>query len=241
MDFQLPKIIAHRGAPKLAPENTLASLKAAKEAGAAYVEFDVMLTKDGVPVIFHDKTLNRTTNGVGNLIDKTYDQLAKLDAGSWFDPKFCNEKIPTLEQYLQTAAALKLGVNIELKAAAKQEQRLAEVTLDALEKNWAKDLPTPLLSSFSVNNLKAIHAKGGTYPLALNVEIWKTSALKAAKALNCYSIHINHTQAQPSVIKINRAHGFKTLAYTVNGKTHAMELFKLGVDAVFSDIPNLCD
>lgn len=239
MDFQIPKIIAHRGAPRIAPENTLASLRAAKQAGASFTEFDVMLSLDKVAMVYHDETLERTTQTKGKLAEKTYAELSELDAGSWFDPKFKAEKIPTLEEYILEARKLGLGINIELKAAPGSEETLAEIVLANLNQYWPSSLPTPLLSSFSVANLEALKKYDCHYPLGLNVDRWQNQVILTAKKLECASIHIHHEQATNEIITKHQNHNFKTLAYTVNNKARANKLIKMGVDAIFSDIPDL--
>ena len=91
------KAIAHRGYSADAPENTLVAYRLAKEKGFSYVECDISFTKDGVAVLLHDATIDRTTNATGNISDLNYDEIKDLDAGSWFDEKYKDEKIPTFE------------------------------------------------------------------------------------------------------------------------------------------------
>src|SRR5258708_11793081 len=107
--MDLPRIIAHRGASAIAPENTLAAFRAAAVSGATWVEFDVSLTKDGRPVVFHDDLLDRTTDGTGLLAETPFEILTHLDAGSWFAPDFSGEMVPTLEEDLVTHAGLAMG------------------------------------------------------------------------------------------------------------------------------------
>jgi len=239
MDLTLPKIIAHRGAPHEAPENTLPALDAANKLGAKWVEFDVMLTLDDVPVIIHDKTLNRTTNGIGRVSKTDYATLKMLDAGSWFSLEFSNTKIPTLEQYLDKAQQLGLGVNIEMKAQAGKEEKLAEQIISLLEKYWNQSLPTPLISSFSVENLIPLKNLACPYPIAYNTDSWHDCCRDIATVLNCFSIHMNKQQITKARVLENKKHNLHTLAYTVNSKTEADKLFELGVSAIFSDFPNM--
>src|SRR5687767_2537589 len=117
-----PPVIAHRGASFYAPENTMAAFRKAAQLGVNWVEFDVVATKDGMPVVFHDDELNRTTNGVGMLSDYSHAYLQTLDAGSWFDARFAGETIPTLAQVLTFLAEMKLNANIELKALGSNPQ-----------------------------------------------------------------------------------------------------------------------
>ncbi len=111
----LPRIVGHRGAPQMAPENTLASFRAAAAAGAEAVECDVALTFDARPVVIHDTSLERTTDGTGLLAENTLEAVSGLDAGSWFDPSFAGEVVPTLEETIDLLEVLGLGADIELK------------------------------------------------------------------------------------------------------------------------------
>lgn len=98
-----PLDIGHRGAPEAAPENTLAAFEAARQMGADGVELDVLLTADGVPVVCHNLTVDKTTNGTGCIRDLTVEQIKALDAGSWFHSRFAGERIPTLQEVLEWA------------------------------------------------------------------------------------------------------------------------------------------
>lgn len=237
MALILPQVIAHRGASRIAPENTIASMEQAKKYGAQWIEFDVRLTSDNVPVIFHDATLRRTTNytGIRCLSRTKYTAIQTLDAGSWFNAAFSNEKIPTLESYLITAAQLQLGINIELKTTARKSALLAEKVLQLLKQHWPQKLPQPLLSSASVKNLLALNMLSCSHPLALNVVRCKREDIKQAVALNCYSIHVKSIYITPKIIADNAQAGLKTLAYTVNNPSEAQHLINLGVTAIFTD------
>src|SRR3954463_888507 len=92
--------VAHRGYSAVAPENTLPALTAAARAGATYVEFDVRTTADGVPVVIHDRTVDRTTSGTGLVADLTMDEVRALDAGSWFAPAYAGLRVPLLTEVL---------------------------------------------------------------------------------------------------------------------------------------------
>jgi len=237
--LNLPAVIAHRGAPRLAPENTLAGLIEAKAAGARWTEFDVTLCQDNRAVVIHDDTLERTTNGHGNVLTTPYATLKTLSAGAWFAPQFSDEKIPSLDEYINTAANLNLGINIELKPIPlTRSLTLCQLVLDAL-KNWPSHLATPLLSSFDEMNLRHLNHLNCSFPLALNVVEINNEALELAHALDCYSIHAKASQL--TVEHIFKAHqkNLHVLAYTVNNRSEAQVLLDQGVKAVFSDIPDL--
>ena len=145
----LPPVIGHRGAAAAAPENTLASLRKAKELGATWVEFDVKLTRDGHPVLFHDDRLDRTTSGQGEVALTTLAQLRKLDAGAWFAPAFEGERVPSFADALALCAELGLGINVELKPCPGREADTARVALETLLEHWPERRPAPLISSFA--------------------------------------------------------------------------------------------
>ena len=108
--FVAPRLIGHRGAAALAPENTLVSIRAAAESGVSWIEIDAKLARDDVPVLIHDSTLDRTTTSLGPVVAKTSAELGRLDAGSKFDPRFAGEPIPTLQQCLDECRRLGLGL-----------------------------------------------------------------------------------------------------------------------------------
>jgi len=150
--------IAHRGNSAHAPENTLAAFRAALDAGADMVEFDVGLTRDLVPVILHDDTLDRTSDGRGKLSAHSYAEIARLDAGSWFGPQFRGERIPTLEQALDLLAG-RAEVNVEVKPEVLEQvgpERAAGMVLEPVRKRGL--LGYVLFSSFSSPMLDALRA-----------------------------------------------------------------------------------
>lgn len=235
MKLVLPKLIAHRGASLSAPENTLLSLRAAKSLGAKWVEFDVRLTRDDKAIIFHDDELDRTTNGKGLVADSDFNSIVKLDAGSWFNQEFTGEPIPTLDAYLQCAAKLNLGVNVELKGTASQAESLAKHVVDSLHVHWSKYLPVPLISSASTVCLQAMRSVTDEYLRGYILSEWINNWDEITDELNCISLHIEHKQLNLERAQAVKTVGKKLLAYTVNEVSVANELFDIGVDAVFTD------
>ena len=231
----LPKFIAHRGASLIAPENTLVSLREAKKQGASYVEFDVQLTGDGHPVVFHDSELDRTTNGRGKVSDVDYETIARLDAGSWFNEKFKNERVPTLADYLQCAADSRLGINVELKGTRDQARQLAKVVVESLDFYWSSDLPEPLISSASIFCLQAVKSISSDYWLGYIMDKWETHWIDIINPLHCISLHLAHELLTPERIHAIKAAKKLLLAYTVNDPLLANRLLQMGVDAIFSD------
>ena len=115
------RVVGHRGAAAHAPENTIASLARGQNDGADEVEFDVQRTADGVPVLLHDDTLDRTTSGSGPLRARTWRELGALDAGSWFAPRFAGERIPSLADVCAWAKTARVDLSVELKQPAPAE------------------------------------------------------------------------------------------------------------------------
>jgi glycerophosphoryl diester phosphodiesterase len=238
MDFAIPKVIGHRGAAGHAPENTLASIRNASELGAKWVEFDIKLSRDGVLVLMHDDTLNRTTNARGAVADQDFDALQKLDAGAWFDATFSDERIPSLEETLQLAARLGLGCNIEVKPSPFQDEATALALAKLLgEKRHLLAIPI-LVSSFSKVSLETLYRVLPEVPRGLIVGKIPGDWESELRRLDCVSLHCseqNLNQAKASAI---RDAGYELLAFTVNNANRAATLFDWGVRVVFSDYPD---
>lgn len=235
---ELPKVIGHRGAAGHAPENTLVGLRKAHELGARWVEFDVMLTAEGTPVLFHDETLERTTNGVGRLADHRWEDLRGLDAGSWFSPAFRGERIPSLHQALAVLGRLNLGANVELKPSRDQEATTGVIAAKTLQESWPATLPAPLLSSFSEKALAAAADQAPEFPRALLVGKvpgdWQARCdALGATALHAGARHLTRKRAQEIV-----AAGYALRVYTVNEPTAARKFYDWGAESLFSDFPD---
>lgn len=166
-NWPYPRHIAHRGAGKLAPENTLAAFRHGASFGYRMFEFDVKLSADGKPVLMHDATLDRTTSGSGRVDALTLGELAALDAGSWHSPAYAGEPVPTLAAVARYTQANGCFVNIEIKPVPGNEYRTgAAVALDALAL-WQDAAVPPLLSSFSEVALEAARLAAPGLPRAL--------------------------------------------------------------------------
>lgn len=232
----LPRLIGHRGAKESAPENTLASLREAARQGAAWVEVDVMLTRDRVPVLIHDDTLERTTNGAGPVPDLTLAELKALDAGSWFDTRFAGETVPTLEEALGVIRKLGLGLNLEIKPYPGQEVPTAEAALDLLTRLWPDGLPL-LVSSFEVPCLEVARDRAPEIPRGYL--LWDPPADWAAIAdrIGAATLNVHQDRQTAESVAAYRATGRPVLAYTVNDAARARTLFGWGVAGVFTDAP----
>lgn len=226
--------IAHRGASRLAPENTLSALTLAKAHNATWVEADVMLTQDHVPIIFHDTNLARITGCHRRVASTPYAKIQTLDAGSWFAPTYAYEPIPTLEQYVKTAAALGLAFNLELKATPGNEMYLAEQVKACFEQHWPRDLPYRF-SSFYPANLQAIRSLSETAPLGLNCVRLTKRHLAFAALMHCQSIHLSRLTVTLPLVQQLHAAQFAVWVYTVNDLDEGQRLAEWGVEAVFTD------
>jgi len=234
-----PKLIAHRGASAYAPENTLSALQQSSELGAEWVECDVMLDSRGEAIIFHDLKLHRTTNGYGYVSRTPYSVISQLDAGGFFGAKYIGEVVPTLEQWLKRAALLKMGINLELKMAS-QVDRLVDTVMMNLARFWQTGCPTPLISSQFVECLSCI-SKYSHYHCLLGyvTKRWKRNWHKILKQFHCVSLHVDHRFLNPKRVQQVKEEDYLLFAYTVNNQNRAKELFEMGVDAIFSNYPDL--
>lgn len=228
--------IAHRGASLQAPENTLSALCAAKKASAEWVECDVMLTRDDVPIVFHDETVDRTTNGHGKVSEFTYAEISVLDAGSYFSPAFLGEKIPTLSEWLRCADRLSLSLNIELKPNDGRYPELVEAVLAELKKYPSFQGEKLLISSFNQACLLEFSQRAPSVRLGLLMNQWRDDWYITANIMNCFSINVNYTILNEQRVRDIHATNRKIFAYTVND-VETMERLKIwGVDGIFSDI-----
>ncbi len=236
--IDVPPVIGHRGAAAHAPENTLASFRAAAALGCRMVEFDVRLSADGVPVVFHDDSLERTTDGAGAVAACPLAGLRRLDAGRWFAPAFAGEPIPTLAEALVLCAGLGLAVNIEIKPEAGAEATTARAAMAVARAAWPPGLPPPLVSSFRPAALAAAALAAPDWPRGLLVGGVPADWRQRAEALGCVALHADEAGLDQAAVAAVRAAGLAVLAYTVNDSARAEALWRAGVAAVFADAPD---
>jgi glycerophosphoryl diester phosphodiesterase len=233
-------IFAHRGANRLAPENTMAAFNKAVELGAKALEFDVQLSKDFVPVVIHDETLARTTNGHGLVAEHRFAELEKLDAGSWFSPIFSQESLPSLEQVLKTFIPLGLYLNIELKVNMLGAKRLVEQVLTLLKKLHC---PTAqiLLSSFDLEVMQALAEKANDWPhsVALLIDQVTPPLFMMCQKYSCVgvnpSVMLLRDQTDNHFIAQAQQNNLKVFSYTINDLDEAQRLVSLGLNGFFTD------
>lgn len=235
LPFALPRVIAHRGASAAAPENTLAAFRRARDEGATWIECDVKLTADDRPVVFHDDTLDRTTDGQGPVADSPLSVVGALDAGGWFSPDFLGETVPTLEETLDLLADLGMGANLEIKPCPGRERETAEVTVAAV-RAYAGRVPV-LLSSFSDVALAAARESAPELPRGLLVEALPEDWRARAEALECVALHLDAVPLTADQVAGLREDGYKVVVWTVNGESEARRLIDWGVDGIITDAP----
>lgn len=233
-----PKVIAHRGASAYAPENTLIAFTKAAQLEIKWIEFDVMQASCGTPIIFHDETLNRTTNGKGDVCRYSYTYLQTLDAGSWFNPRFSGERIPTLNAVMAFLANENMNANIEIKALPGQEEQCVVRVLKDIKNYLHHPRVTLLFSSFSINALVALRKYAPDCLLGLLLHEWQSNWLEVANDLQCVSLNVNHEIMTENAAQRIKNLGKTLLCYTVNDRDRAQTLYSFGVDAVFSDAPD---
>jgi len=237
-DLTLPRVIGHRGAAGHAPENTLASLRRAAQLGARWVEFDVALTRDGEPVLLHDETVDRTTNGKGRLAAMALAELQILDAGAWHSQATAGERVPTLAEAFALLLTLGLGANIEIKPTKGREVETGAVVAQRVAAAWPQSLPPPLLSSFKPEALAAARDAAPSLRRGYLLNRLDRGWQAKAASLGCVSVHCNHRSlTRPAAAEVRQA-GYHLLAYTVNDAARGRQIFDWGVDAVFTDYPD---
>lgn len=235
-------VIAHRGASKYAPENTMAAFKLAYEMKADMIELDVQLSRDGIPVVFHDAKLDQHSNGKGLVSSFLYDELRLLDNGKWFSIEYMGEKIPSLEQVLQWAES-KIMVNIEIKKEAVgdlieggvEEKIVQMVRQVGMQKHV-------IISSFDYRAVQRIKKMAPEILTGLLYE--KKSSLKEdpVKLLNDYKadfFHCNKTEMGKKWLRQLNDSEKRFLIYTVNRKKAMRKWIKKGAFGIFSDKPDV--
>ncbi len=237
-----PRWIAHRGAGKLAPENTLAAFRVGAGYGYGMFECDAKLSADGVVFLMHDTTLRRTTNAaavLGNSAseiggDQIWSALARLDAGSWHSRAFAGEPLPALENIAGFCLRNGHFLNIEIKPTPGVERKTGEAVARQAALLWAGQTP-PLLTSFSPQALEGAFAAAPELPRGLLLDtLWK-GWLETALSLECVAIVCNHALWDRSSVTQAKSAQFRCLSYTVNDEWAAQRLLDLGTDGIITD------
>ena len=230
-----PAWVAHRGAGKLAPENTLAAFRLGASHGYRMFECDVKLSADGVPFLLHDATLERTTDASGIAGERSWAELARLDAGSWHSPRYAGEPLATLDGVARFCQANGCALNIEIKPTPGHEAPTGAQVADRAAWLWADQPVPPLLTSFQREALSAARDAQPGLPRGLLLDTLWEGWLGAAQALGCVAIVCQHRLWTPEVVAEVAALGLRMLSYTVNEQVDSARLRMLGTHAQITD------
>lgn len=232
-----PKIIGHRGAAALAPENTLAGFAKAASLGVKMVELDAKLSADGEVIVHHDDTLGRTANGAGPVAQASFAALRALDAGGWFGDAYKGERIPTLAEALDAIAKAGMGVNVEIKPCPGREVETAEKVIAVVRAHWTGHGPFQF-SSFKRPCLETALSQAPDYERGYLTDNFAEGWLENAQALKCASVNGNFRGYTKERIAATHAAGLLALTYTVNEPAIARQLLADGMDGIITDVPN---
>lgn len=232
-----PCFVAHRGYKGIRPENTLTSFQAALDVKAAMIEFDVSFSKDRKLVIMHDDTLERTTNGKGQVNDHTLAELRELDAGSWFHPDFKGEGIPTLAETLDLIQH-KVAINIEIKKEyfeeGDPEDSIENQVADLVEKRGLID--EVVISSFEIRYLERLAKRNPALNLAfITLEKADDVILEKCRSLKFWGFHPWYAILDREQVEKMHRHGFVVNSFTVATDEDYKNLLEMGVDGIITD------
>jgi glycerophosphoryl diester phosphodiesterase len=238
-----PRWIAHRGAGRLAPENTLAAFRLGAAHGYRMFECDVKLSADGVPFLLHDDTLPRTTNaraqlGAGQSAvagDHDWRALSQLDAGSWHSRAFAGEPLPTLANIAHFCLHNGYFLNLEIKPSPGKARETGEVVANQVARLWQDAAVPPLLTSFDPDALAAAREAQPQLPRGLLLDSLGMGWLETAITLDCVAVVCNHALWDRSSVTQAQSAELRCLSYTVNDEWAAQRLIDLGTDGLITD------
>ncbi len=226
-----PLVVGHRGWMDKYPENTLASLRAAVELGCDALEFDLHLSRDGRVVVIHDETVNRTTSGHGSVHDKTLSELKRLDAGSWFAPRFRGERIPALEEALAVAPS-----NVVLYAEVKDCRPQMLERLVPLVRPAAGRV---VVHSFDAAFIEQFRKAAPTVRTGLLGKPDEVDMLAEARRIGCQGIHPCMENLTREMVAAWQKAGFQVLVWSVRNEADARRAMALGPDAIGVNCPDV--
>lgn len=235
-EWPYPQWIAHRGAGRQAPENTLAAFRQGAACGFRMMEYDVKLSADDVPILLHDDTLERTSNGRGRAADHRYAELARFDFGDWHSAAYAGEPLATLYGIAAYTRANGIHSNIEIKPTTGMENHTGERIALLARQLWEGAALPPLLSSFSETALAAARDAAPELPRALLFEHepppdWR----ERAAWLGCKGLNLNHAYTTREIVQQVREAGLSLAIWTVNDMARARELLDWGCNAIITD------
>jgi glycerophosphoryl diester phosphodiesterase len=234
-----PLNIAHRGASYDAPENTLAAFDLALRLGADGIELDVRLSADGVPVVIHDATLDRTTDGRGPVSAWRWPELRSLDAGSWFDSQYARQRIPSLEDVFAAFGERLLYV-IELKTNSLRDHRLEQAVIAIIQRHGLAD--QVILASLNPFALRRVRRLLPQIAVGLLISPHQPLYLRWTRlgtVMRYASRLLHHTLIDANTVAWARRYGYRLHAWTVDEPDEMMRLAALGVDAILTNRPDV--
>ena len=229
------QVIAHRGYSSAAPENTMAAFKAAVAAGCRALELDVQLSKDGVVVVIHDEKLDRTTSGSGLVVDHTWAELKELDCGSWFDPRFSGEPMPTLDEVLQLTKEENLWLNVELKTGVIPYPGLEQKVVEAIQAHGVMEQVA--VSSFNHYSLLAVKELAPQLETAILYMSGLVEPWLYAQRIGAEALHPLYYNIVPTIVQGAKEHGIKLRPFTVDDPKIAAAIIAAGVDGIITNYP----
>jgi len=245
-----PLIIGHRGSSALAPENTIAAFRLALDSGADGIEFDVRLTRDGVPVVIHDDNLKRTGSRPERVADLSYDEISNIDVGCWFNRKdssrridFSGEKIPSLHAVLELFKYNNAVLYLEMKSDRRQRDQLAQICCDHLRRSPVKD--RTIIECFDLAGIATVKAIDPSIRTAALFEpgfktvplISGTRLVKQALAVAADEIALHHRLTTESVVAAARNAGLKVVVWTVDDPSWIRRAAGMDVSALITNDP----
>jgi glycerophosphoryl diester phosphodiesterase len=237
-------IIGHRGASAVAPENTMAAFREALAVGADGIEFDVRLTRDGVPVVIHDSTLRRTGGLPRRVAELTWDEISKVDVGSWFGKSFANETVPSLAELFRLFQSNNSTLYLEMKSDAVADQRpLAEACVRAIEEHSLQErvvvecfqLPAiKILKEFNPEiKTVALFEPSFTNPSVLSDQ----RIINQATDVGAAALALHHRLARKSLVEKAKAAGLHVAVWTVDDPAWIDRAQAIGIDALITNDP----
>lgn len=231
-----PLIIAHRGASKYAPENTMPAFELAYEMKADGIETDVQLTKDGIPILIHDEDLRRTTNGYGLVGDYNLVELRTLDAGKFFSNAYTGTKLITLDEFLDWAKDKSLCLNLELKNNKIAYKNIEEKVLDTVSKFSVKERTT--LSSFNVASVKRLRELDKEIDVALLRSRRHDNLVPYAQELGASSLHVNKRLLNKELLQLCNKQNMPVRVFTVNRSMQLWKYTRKRIAGIITDVPD---
>ncbi|MET0507161.1 MAG: glycerophosphodiester phosphodiesterase [Burkholderiaceae bacterium] len=230
-----PRRVAHRGAGKRAPENTLAAIRLGFGHGYRMFEFDVKLAADGTLYLMHDATLDRTTSGAGPLAGLEWSVLAALDAGSWHSKGFAGEPLARFDSVERFLRANRLLADVEIKPVPGQDAETGAAVAAHCARAWATETVPPILTSFSRIALEAAGREAPDLPRGLLLGEARADWVDHARSLGCVAVAFKERVIDAALVARARDARLRVMAYTVNRAARVRTLDRLGVDCIITD------